>query len=567
MFRGQHPRGDSRSALISGLSARPAGASIHDVNTAMARSGNAFRWVLFFLAATAGARTVFVSPALPAPVREAAAAAILSSFPEAIVSESPIGAELRIIEGSESFGGTEIGAYRYVLVAPFPERSDGLGAEEWTALLAGPPGPGSSRALLADEETARGLSRLIGERGFEAIRIVPSEDLLGVCWKTPGALAIIPFERLEPRWKILSIAGKHPLDAKAGMAEYPLTLRVVAAGDASMADGLKAAAGASIGNFDPERLTSVTMTGVTALARVTARRMDQRGIKYPGLRVAALLSAADFTHVSSEVSFVPGCEIKTTPDTILLCSRPEYAGLLEYLGVDLVELTGNHLLDFGEAAFLGTLKAYDSRGMRYFGGGGNAAEAARPAIVEHNGNRIAFLGACAGPSPRYAGEKRAGPLLFDQAAMEERIRNARAEGLVPVVCIQYYEEYRYDPTPAQRKAFRALVGAGAAIVQGSQAHQPQAFEFYGGGFIHYGLGNIFFDQMWSLGTRESLIDTHWFYGGKHVSTVVRTALIEDFAQPRLTEGAERKDLLDKVFAPSLVDGEPFPPPEKPNAKR
>jgi poly-gamma-glutamate capsule biosynthesis protein CapA/YwtB (metallophosphatase superfamily) len=32
------------------------------------------------------------------------------------------------------------------------------------------------------------------------------------------------------------------------------------------------------------------------------------------------------------------------------------------------------------------------------------------------------------------------------------------------------------------------------IVSGSQAHQPHGFEFYNGSLIHYGLGNLFFDQ-------------------------------------------------------------------------
>ncbi len=36
--------------------------------------------------------------------------------------------------------------------------------------------------------------------------------------------------------------------------------------------------------------------------------------------------------------------------------------------------------------------------------------------------------------------------------------------------------------------------AGADIVSGSQAHQPQGMEIRGDGFINYGLGNLFFGQ-------------------------------------------------------------------------
>ena len=62
-----------------------------------------------------------------------------------------------------------------------------------------------------------------------------------------------------------------------------------------------------------------------------------------------------------------------------------------------------------------------------------------------------------------------------------------------------------------------MVDAGATIVSGSQAHHPMVMEFYGGSFIHYGLGNLFFDQMYNetypilQGTRKEFIDRHVFY--------------------------------------------------------
>ena len=129
--------------------------------------------------------------------------------------------------------------------------------------------------------------------------------------------------------------------------------------------------------------------------------------------------------------------------------------------------------------------------------------------------------------------------------------------MIPIVCIQYWETYQYMPTNPQRETFRRLIEAGAAIVQGSQAHQPQAFEFYNGAFIHYGPGNLFFDQMWSIGTRESVIATHYFYDNRHIGTLLQTALIEDFCRPRPTRGDERQDLLNKLFRESLMEGKPF----------
>jgi len=88
------------------------------------------------------------------------------------------------------------------------------------------------------------------------------------------------------------------------------------------------------------------------------------------------------------------------------------------------------------------------------------------------------------------------------------------------------------------------------IVSGSQAHRPQGFEFFRGGLIHYGLGNLFFDQMWSEPTRQELIDRHVFYDGRYISTEILTAYLEDYAQPRPMTADERAELLSEIFSAS-----------------
>ena len=92
--------------------------------------------------------------------------------------------------------------------------------------------------------------------------------------------------------------------------------------------------------------------------------------------------------------------------------------------------------------------------------------------------------------------------------------------------------------------------AGADIVTGVQSHVPQAVEFGEGGLILYGLGNLFFDQMWSLPTRQGLIARHTVYDGRHLSTQLLTTILEDFAQPRWTTDSERELLLRPVFTAS-----------------
>jgi hypothetical protein len=522
---------------------------------------NRYRWalallLLLFPCFAAGQNGYFISPLVPLEARKTIEKTIAEGIPGLIPAAEESGADIRIGMSVEEGPGS-LGSWHFVLALPFCADAEGIDRESLKGFLSGGklPSPLAGDSVWVDEAQA-GLVGILF-RGQARLAPAKAGELLERCRSSPGTAAIVGFEALEPRWKALSVSGVSLLERSADLSSYPLVLFIDAAGKADAVADLRARLAGKIGNRDPRLLRSVAMTGVTAMTRVTAKRMEQRGITYPGLKIAALLRSADLSHVSNEVSFVEGCEIKTSSDTMLFCSKPSYIGLLEYLGIDVVELTGNHLLDFGKAPFLSSLDLYAKKGMRYFGGGRDAEDAGKGLTFELGGSRIVFFGACAGPSPAYAGPGRPGPLLFDQAALEAKIRDARDRGLLPIVCIQYFEEYDYAPTAAQQKCFRALIEAGAAIVQGSQAHQPQSFEFYEGGFIHYGLGNFIFDQMWSAGTRESLIDFHYFYGGRHLGTAVRAALIEDYAQPRPMTEAERRELLAKVYASSLMDGKAF----------
>jgi len=199
-----------------------------------------------------------------------------------------------------------------------------------------------------------------------------------------------------------------------------------------------------------------------------------------------------------------------------------------------------------------TLDMYVERGWQYFGGGRNLDDARQPAVFQHNGNVIAFLGCNpTGPPSVWATPERAGAAPCDYELLYAQLAELRAQGALPIVTLQYWEEDRYDPTPQQIADFQALIEAGAAIVSGSHAHHAQGFGFHQGNFIHYGVGNLFFDQMELMGNRQEFIDRHVFYGGRHISTEVLTALLEDWSRPRPMTEQERLELLQTVFAVSV----------------
>ncbi len=221
--------------------------------------------------------------------------------------------------------------------------------------------------------------------------------------------------------------------------------------------------------------------------------------------------------------------------------------LLTGLGVDVVELTGNHLMDWGPEAMLETMDIYEAHGLPSYGGGRNLEEAQAVYEVEHNGNRLAFLGCnVMGPEVDWATETTPGSAPCDMDALEAQVRALAQAGKLPIVTFQHFELDDFRPQSAQRIDFQRMAAAGAVIVSGSQAHHAQTMTFVGDSLVHYGLGNLFFDQM-TKANRPAFMDRHIFYDGRYVGTELMTMILEDGAQPRPMTAEERKVFLGKVF--------------------
>ncbi len=229
------------------------------------------------------------------------------------------------------------------------------------------------------------------------------------------------------------------------------------------------------------------------------------------------------------------------------CSDPSYYELLETSGVDVVELTGNHIVDWGVEPFEYTLTLYNQHDLPYYGGGANLEDALQPLEIENHGNRLAFLGCNrSGPENVWATAESAGAAPCDLDAMEIQIKQLVAEGYLPIVTFQHYEVDDFMPMNITRQEFERISAAGAVIVSGSQAHFPHGFAFSGDNFIHFGLGNLYFDQMFTYNRRE-FIDRHIFYAGEYLGVELITAELEDYAQPRLMDAEERVEMLSEYF--------------------
>ena len=470
------------------------------------------------------------------------------------------GASVRVIPLADAEGSL-LSQRVFAVVAPFATVRDEISMtelrERWS---------GEASLLVSDE--AVGLATLFGS---EPIQTLPTPDLLTQLHQQPDALAILPFEYLDPSLKVLTVDGVSPLNNQLIPETYPLALALVLDGpDASeVTPHLQGVLPTT--NRDSERLTTLVMTGVTAMSRGTAARMEKKGYTYPAEVISDTLRSADITHVSNEVPFIDGCKVNNTFMNLVLCSDYPYWQTLEAIGTDIVGLSGNHVNDFGRKGARESLAFYRDNEIPIYGSGLNTDEACAPLRWEHNGNTFAFIAALAWwPEEAWATATQPGACNFynnlDRILAD--VRTLSEEVDVVAVELQYHETYKPSPLKEQVADFRLLRNAGADIVTGVQSHVPQAMEpygnsaLYGPGMISYGLGNIFFDQMEDWDTRTGLIARHAIYDGRLISTEILTTVLEDYAQPRWATSEERAGILRKIFkgAPKRNDPTPEPTP-------
>ena len=364
---------------------------------------------------------------------------------------------------------------------------------------------------------------------------------------------MIPVEQLDFTKKLLALNNSYYLDDFNDGAVF----RVINFDSEKFDDEIKPLVDSKFKKEYPEKDSVLTMaqTGVTALSRGMNTKMAQVGDgKYFSEKIAGYLSGFDLTHTSNESSFT------TAANGDNICSDPRFIDTLTSIGLDIVELTGNHNMDCGNDAASETIDIYGQNNIRIVGGGKNAEEAAVPLEINEKSNNITFLAYNQSTGGATLGSTPGANQYYEENAVEE-INKAKERGDFIIVDVQYYECSAYaseyeDPTcdAANSSAgdqvgfFRHLIDLGANMVVGTSAHQPQTFELYGNGVIYYGLGNLFFDQIWWPGTTRSLILANYYYKDKLLQTRIVPTVYDASMQTRLLDEETSKWFLGRLIS-------------------
>ncbi len=210
--------------------------------------------------------------------------------------------------------------------------------------------------------------------------------------------------------------------------------------------------------------------------------------------IRAEIEAADIFMVNQEFPFTDrGTAAADKQFTFRI--PPEKVSLFREMGVDIVTMANNHILDFGPEGITDSLAALDGAGILHVGAGEDLEQAKKLEVLEVKGRRIGFLGT----SRVYmaaswaAGAGHSGVFsTYDPTLPLEEIRAAREQCDYLVVYVHWGIERNTKPENYQRNMGRQYIDAGADLVVGSHPHVLQEIEYYDGKPIVYSLGNFVF---------------------------------------------------------------------------
>lgn len=203
---------------------------------------------------------------------------------------------------------------------------------------------------------------------------------------------------------------------------------------------------------------------------------------------------ADIMMVNEEFPFsTRGAAIEDKQYTFR--TDPSYISIFGELGVDIVSLANNHILDYGTDPLLDSITTLDAAGIAHVGAGATIADAKELSVIEKNGTNFGFLSASrVWPDTSWSASSTKPGVFgtYDASALLTEIETAKEQCDYLVVYVHWGIEYQEYPQDYQRTLAKSYIEAGADAVIGAHSHCLQGIEFFDGKPVFYSLGNYIF---------------------------------------------------------------------------
>jgi len=260
---------------------------------------------------------------------------------------------------------------------------------------------------------------------------------------------------------------------------------------------------------------TIAFVGDIMLGRSVQRVLKQRGAEATLREVAGIISTVDVAIGNLEAPITAATQHTPLKKAWELSTRREYvfktdprvsAQALQELGIDVVSLANNHILDYRKTGLNDTFSNLAKIGIKYTGAG-LQTPARKVATVQRNGLTVGLLSyveATALPRPQnfVAAPDRPGvamihlddngPVGDTEKMVREDITQARQAADIVIVGLHWGKESSNHISRGQHKFARFCIDAGADMVWGHHPHVLQPIEIYKGKIIVYSLGNFIF---------------------------------------------------------------------------
>lgn len=246
-----------------------------------------------------------------------------------------------------------------------------------------------------------------------------------------------------------------------------------------------------------EETTTIIFTGDVLFGNAFQAGYDAKGIDgVVSEKLLAELKNADILMINQEFPFGESGEPIANKQYTFQCN-PSYVTALQEMGVDVVSLANNHVLDYGKESLRETFTTLDHAGILY-GGAGNTTERAKEVqIIEVNGKKYGFVAVSrVVPTGDWKVENSAPGVFscYDDAGLIALVEQASKECDFLAVYPHWGVEHAANPEDYQTKIAEHCLAAGADVVVGSHTHCLQGTAFIEGKPVCYSLGNFIFGQ-------------------------------------------------------------------------
>jgi len=266
---------------------------------------------------------------------------------------------------------------------------------------------------------------------------------------------------------------------------------------------------------EKEKPITLIAVGDVMLGRsVNAKMHSLNNFTYPFLKTAGFLNSAHLVFINLEAPFLDDCPIIN--EGMVFCADPRAIEGLVLAGINVVNLTNNHIRNYGQEGIVLTQNLLHKSEIDFIGPEENFL------IKEINKTRFGFLG-------------------FDLTSgyQEEKIINQVEEEKnkvdILIVSLHWGIEYAREPSSTQVKLAHRIVVVGADLILGHHPHVIQKGEDYQEAKIVYSLGNFIFDQPWSEETKKGLVGVFTFQNKKLVEAEFKEVYIQNLCQPEFVD--------------------------------